>query len=80
MRDSGNRIVLTGGAGFIGSHLAEALIRRGSKLTIIDNIDNFYSGVWKKANLENIRRIGSLRIPSIRHLRLGRCSSSLGRR
>jgi UDP-glucuronate 4-epimerase len=58
MRDSRNRIVLTGGAGFIGSHLAEALLRRGSQLTIIDNLDRFYSPVWKKTNLENIRRLG----------------------
>ena len=58
MRDSHNRILLTGGAGFIGSHLAEALLQRGSQLTIIDNLDNFYSRAWKKANLEDIRRQG----------------------
>jgi UDP-glucuronate 4-epimerase len=58
MHNSSNRIVLTGGAGFIGSHLAEALLRRGSQLTIIDSLDNFYSPAWKKANLEGIRRLG----------------------
>jgi len=58
MHNSTNRIVLTGGAGFIGSHLAEALLRRGSQLTIIDSLDNFYSPAWKKANLEGIRRLG----------------------
>jgi UDP-glucuronate 4-epimerase len=58
MHESSNRIVLTGGAGFIGSHLAEALLRRGSQLTIIDSLDNFYSPAWKKANLEGIRRLG----------------------
>jgi len=32
------RILITGGAGFIGSHLAEALLRRGHSVTIIDNL------------------------------------------
>jgi len=32
------RILITGGAGFIGSHLAEALLARGHAVTIIDNL------------------------------------------
>jgi UDP-glucuronate 4-epimerase len=52
------RILLTGGAGFIGSHVAEALLRRGALLTIVDNLDDFYSLDRKKANLEEIRRVG----------------------
>jgi UDP-glucuronate 4-epimerase len=54
----GKRIVLTGGAGFIGSHLAAALLRRGMQVTIIDILDNFYSPIWKKSNLEDISRVG----------------------
>ncbi|MDX2139954.1 MAG: GDP-mannose 4,6-dehydratase, partial [Chloroflexota bacterium] len=30
--------LITGGAGFIGSHLAEALIAKGTHVTIIDNL------------------------------------------
>jgi len=52
------RILLTGGAGFIGSHVAEALLSRAVQLTIVDNLDDFYSLDWKKANLEELRRIG----------------------
>jgi UDP-glucuronate 4-epimerase len=52
------RVLLTGGAGFIGSHVAEALLRRNAPLTIVDNLDEFYSPDWKKANLESIRKTG----------------------
>src|SRR6266849_849112 len=53
------RVVLTGGAGFIGSHVSEALLRRGVQLWILDNLDEFYPPAWKKANLEDMRRVGS---------------------
>src|SRR5687768_12464908 len=44
------RVLVTGGAGFIGSNLAEELIRRGAKVTIIDN---FVTGT--RENLDEIR-------------------------
>ncbi len=53
------RVLLTGGAGFIGSHTAEALLRRGDQLTLVDNLHDFYSPVWKRENLQDIRRAGS---------------------
>jgi UDP-glucuronate 4-epimerase len=53
------RILLTGGAGFIGSHLAEALLRSRVSLSIVDSLDDFYSPAWKKANLEAVRRTGN---------------------
>ncbi len=52
------RVLLTGGAGFIGSHTAEALLRRGDQLTVVDNLHDFYSPLWKKENLQDIRRTG----------------------
>lgn len=54
-------VLLTGGAGFIGSHVAEALLHRGVELTVVDNLDPFYSPAWKKANLREIRRAGNYR-------------------
>jgi len=54
------QILLTGGAGFIGSHVAEALLRRGAQLTIVDALDDFYSPQWKRANLEEVRRRGEI--------------------
>ena len=58
MNLKGTRILLTGGAGFIGSHLAEALLQRGAKLAIVDSFDDFYSPAWKRLNLTDVRRAG----------------------
>jgi len=55
---SSGKILLTGGAGFIGSHVAEALLGRGAALTIADLLDDFYSPDAKRANLEEVRRRG----------------------
>jgi len=43
------RFVVTGGAGFIGSHIADALVNRGDEVVILDNL---FSG-----SMENIRQI-----------------------
>ncbi|PYU18236.1 MAG: epimerase [Acidobacteria bacterium] len=59
MSDQRQSVLLTGGAGFIGSHLAEALLRRGFRLAIVDNLDSFYDTSLKKANLEAISRVGN---------------------
>lgn len=52
-------ILLTGGAGFIGSHTAETLLRQGYRLLLIDSFDDFYAPASKRANLRNISRAGS---------------------
>jgi len=57
MRD---RILITGGAGFIGSHLAERLLREGKRVAIVDNLDDYYPAEAKRANLEEVRRVGEL--------------------
>ena len=33
-----NRILITGGAGFIGSHIALKLIEKGYEVTVLDNL------------------------------------------
>lgn len=47
-------IVVTGGAGFIGSHLCEKLISLGLKIICIDNFDDFYSPGIKEDNILKI--------------------------
>jgi len=45
-------ILLTGGAGFIGSHTAEALLTRGDAVVIIDDFNDYYDPSVKRANIE----------------------------
>jgi len=47
--------IVTGAAGFIGSHLAERLIGEGWRVTGIDAFTNYYARPDKEANLANLR-------------------------
>ena len=49
------RLLVTGIAGFIGSHLAERLLARGHEVTGLDNFDPFYDRGIKEANLAALR-------------------------
>jgi UDP-glucuronate 4-epimerase len=48
------RVVVTGAAGFIGSHLVDALAGRGDEVIGIDNFDPFYPRRMKERNLREI--------------------------
>ncbi|MDQ1252221.1 MAG: UDP-glucose 4-epimerase [Euryarchaeota archaeon] len=54
-----SKIVITGGAGFIGSHIAENLARNGHEIIIVDNLDPYYSIDLKKKNLDTILNSGN---------------------
>ena len=48
------KILVTGGAGFIGSHLAKKLMDRKDKIVIIDNFNNYYDPKLKYDRVKNI--------------------------
>ncbi len=48
-------IIITGGAGFIGSSLADQLISEGHQVTAIDNYDPFYDKAIKERNIASLR-------------------------
>ncbi|MFO0969277.1 MAG: SDR family NAD(P)-dependent oxidoreductase [Gemmataceae bacterium] len=49
-------ILVTGAAGFIGSHVAEAFLARGDRVVGLDNLNDYYSPERKRANLAAICR------------------------
>lgn len=44
-------VLVTGGAGFIGSHVCEALLARGTPVIALDNFDEFYEPSVKRRNV-----------------------------
>ncbi|EEC49308.1 nad-dependent epimerase/dehydratase [Phaeodactylum tricornutum CCAP 1055/1] len=50
------KVLVTGGAGFIGSHVAEYLLARGDDVVIIDEMNDYYDIRIKQANLELLRQ------------------------
>ncbi len=46
----GRHILVTGGAGFIGSHLTRRLLERGERVTALDDFNDFYDPALKREN------------------------------
>lgn len=51
-RQETHHVLVTGGAGFIGSHLMEQLLREGTRVTCLDNFNAFYDPRIKRKNIE----------------------------
>lgn len=49
-------VLVTGGAGFIGSHLCEALLQQGRRVLCVDNFCDFYAPATKERNIAGCLR------------------------
>jgi UDP-glucuronate 4-epimerase len=56
------RVLVTGAAGFIGSHVCEALVARGDEVVGVDNFDPFYARKTKEGNLAALQRARGFRL------------------
>ena len=56
------KALITGAAGFIGSHLSERLLREGRTVVGVDNFDNFYDPGIKRGNIEKCLKDDNFRL------------------
>ena len=59
------RVLVTGGAGFIGSHLVDRLLADGHEVIALDNFDPFYDEARKRANLAEASRSPRFRLAEL---------------
>lgn len=55
------RVLVTGAAGFIGSHVSEMLLERGDVVVGYDNVNDYYPIEYKRRNIALLRKHGGFR-------------------
>lgn len=56
------KILVTGGAGFIGFHITKALLERGDSVVIVDNFNDYYDPKLKYDRINQIKRNKNLKV------------------
>lgn len=51
------KVLVTGGAGFIGSHLCDALLARGDEVVVLDSFNDFYDPAIKRRNAAGLKGV-----------------------
>ena len=55
--DNSKTVLVTGGAGFIGSHTAAVLLQRGDKVVVVDEVNDYYDVSMKRSNIDLLRKL-----------------------
>ncbi len=56
------RVMISGGAGFIGFHLGQRLMSEQRQIALVDNFNDFYSPDIKRRNVRDLQRVGSAKL------------------
>ncbi|MGK2962708.1 MAG: NAD-dependent epimerase/dehydratase family protein [Gemmatimonadaceae bacterium] len=72
------RVLVTGGAGFIGSFVCERLVARGDTVVIVDSFDAFYSPETKRRNIRALLEAGDATLIECDIAEAGSVESRLG--
>jgi len=53
------KVLVTGGAGFVGFHTSKLLLKSGYKVTILDNFNSYYPVELKELNAKSLKKLGA---------------------